>query len=289
MIDSDTRLCCLIGHPVGHSVSPQMHNAAFKALGLNYIYLAFDVGAEDLETAVLGLKALGAAGFNVTIPHKISVMKFLDEVDESARAVGAVNTVVNAGGVLRGFNTDVYGVREALKIAKPSRSEPALVIGAGGAARASIAALLNLGFQEIIIANRTLERARELARWIREMGQSAIACGLEEGRMRARRCSVIINATPIGMHPNISETPIESDDIPGGAIVLDLVYNPLKTRLLEEAERAGAKPISGIEVLVYQGAYAFRLWTGREAPVEVMRAAAIKALKRGGSDEDCQG
>jgi len=279
LIDSATRLCCLIGHPVEHSVSPQMHNSAFRSLGLNYVYLAFDVVEDALEIAVKGLKALRAVGFNVTIPHKIRVMRLLDELDESAERAGAVNTVVNERGALKGYNTDVYGIERALRRFRLSSSEQAMIIGAGGAARASIIALLNLGFEKILIANRTLKKAQSLADWIKSMGFSADACSLEEGRRRAEGCKLVVNATPIGMHPNVDETPLSRDEIPSDSIILDLVYNPPRTKLLEEAEKAGARVVSGIEVLVYQGAESFKLWTGREAPIEVMREAALKALQ----------
>ena len=279
MIDSETRLCCLIGHPVRHSVSPQMHNAAFKALDLNYIYLAFDVEEGLLADAVKGLKAIGARGFNVTIPHKILVMRFLDELDETAEKTGAVNVVVNDEGVLRGYNTDVHGIERALREAGLTGVDAAIVFGAGGAARAAVTALLDLEARKLIIANRTLARAEELARWIKEAGCISEACGLREGRGKARECEVIVNATPLGMYPRIDEAVLDSGDIPGGAVVLDLVYNPPRTRLLEEAERAGAKPVSGVDVLVYQGAYAFRLWTGVDPPIELMRRAAVEALE----------
>ena len=279
MIDSETRLCCLIGHPVRHSVSPQMHNAAFRALDLNYVYLAFDVEEGSLADAVKGLKAIGARGFNVTIPHKISVMRFLDELDETAEKTGAVNVVVNDEGVLRGYNTDVYGIERALREAGLTEVDAAIVFGAGGAARAAVAALLDLEARKLIIANRTLARAEELARWIEKAGCISEACGLRDGRNRARECEVIVNATPIGMYPRIDEAVLDSGGIPGGAVVLDLVYNPPRTRLLEEAERAGAKPVSGVDVLVYQGAYAFRLWTGADPPIELMKRAAVEALE----------
>jgi len=281
LINASTRLCCLIGHPVAHSVSPQMHNTAFKKLGLNYVYLAFDVVNELLEFAVKGLKALGAAGFNVTIPHKVRIMKILDDLDKSAKKAGAVNTVVNEDGRLRGYNTDVHGIMETLRRLRLPGSEQAMIIGAGGAARASAIALLDLGFEKILIANRTLQRAKELADWIKGMGFSAEACSLEEGRRRAEECRLIVNATPIGMHPNVDESPLSRDEIPSGSIILDLVYNPPKTRLLEDAEKAGAKAISGVDVLVYQGAEAFKLWTGREAPIEAMREAVLRALEQG--------
>jgi len=287
LINSSTGLCCLIGHPVKHSVSPQMHNAAFKELGLNYVYLAFDVKEEELEDAVKGLKTLGVAGFNVTIPHKIRIMQLLNKLDPSAERAGAVNTVVNREEVLWGYNTDVYGIVKSLERYQLPRYEKALVIGAGGAAKASIAALVDLGFKKIMIANRTVEKARKLIDWVESMGGSAEACSLEEGRRRAGGCGLIINATPIGMHPNVNGSPLTREEIPGGAIILDLVYNPLKTRLLEEAEEAGARTIPGVEVLVHQGAEAFKLWTGKDPPIKVMKEAVLKALGVGTWDEGC--
>jgi len=258
-----------------------MHNTAFRELGLNYVYLAFDVKEEELEDAVKGLRTLGVAGFNITIPHKIRIMQLLNKLDPSAERAGAVNTVVNERGALKGYNTDVYGIERALRRFRLPSSEQAMIIGAGGAARASIIALLNLGFEKILIANRTLKKAQSLADWIKSMGFSADACSLEEGRRRAEGCKLVVNATPIGMHPNVDETPLSRDEIPSDSIILDLVYNPPRTKLLEEAEKAGARVISGIEVLVYQGAEAFKLWTGREAPIEIMREAALRALQEG--------
>jgi shikimate dehydrogenase len=279
LIDASTRLCCLIGHPVGHSVSPQMHNAAFNALGLNYVYLAFDIPPEMLVDAVRGLRALCAAGFNVTIPHKVAVMKLLDELDPSAERTGAVNTVVNNHGALRGYNTDLHGIRRVLEGRDLPLSMPALVIGAGGAARAAVAALTDLGFRRILIANRTLERGLALVELARSLGTSAEALDLEEGRWRAIECGVVVNATPIGMYPDTGVTPLVAEEMRRGMIILDLVYNPPRTRLLEEAEKAGAVPISGLDVLVYQGAEAFRLWTNMDPPIEVMRRAVVKALE----------
>ena len=279
MINASTKLCCLIGCPVAHSVSPQMHNAAFKALGLNYVYLAFEVAVEDLEKAVRGLKAIGVAGFNVTIPHKINVMKYLDELDESAEETGAVNTVASEDGLLIGYNTDVYGVMKALEGFNLPKTKPALIIGAGGAARAAANALMKIGFNEIVIANRTIEKARQLADWIKSTGRKAHFHSLDRLGYIARGCGVIINATSIGMLPHANETLLTSKDIPENSIVLDLVYNPPKTKLLREAERAGAKIISGIEVLIHQGARAFELWTRCKAPIDVMRKAVLAALE----------
>ncbi len=278
LVNSTTRLCCLIGHPVAHSVSPQMHNAAFKALGLDYVYLAFDVEKNKLKTAVDGLRALGAAGFNVTIPHKVSIVEYLDGLDGKAEKAGTVNTVVLENDLFIGYNTDIYGIAKALEGFNLPEDKAALIIGAGGAARAAVIALLNLGFDEIILANRTVEKAYELSGWVRSMNRRASFCGLDRLGEAAGNCGLIVNATPIGMSPKTDETPLRSKDIPENAIVLDMVYNPLRTKLLKEAEKAGAKTIPGIEVLVHQGAEAFELWTGRKAPIEVMRKAALTAL-----------
>jgi len=279
-VDSSTRLCCLIGHPVKHSVSPQMHNAAFKELGLNCIYLVFDVLEESLGEAVNGLRSIGVLGFNVTIPHKIKIIKFLDELDDSAKLVKAVNTVIRGDDKLIGYNTDLYGVERVLREVDELNRDLGLIIGAGGAGRASAIALTNLGFSEIIIANRTFERASNLAEQIRELGFSAKPIPLTDLPRYASSANLIINATPLGMAPSlISETPLKRDHIKRDSIVLDLVYNPLRTRLLIEAERAGACTISGLKVLVAQGAEAFKLWTGIDPPIDVMYSAALKALR----------
>lgn len=279
-VDAGTRLCALIGHPVAHSVSPQMHNAAFRALGLDYIYLAFDVEPGQLARAVRGLRALGVAGFNVTIPHKVSVMRLLDGLDSSARDAGAVNTVAIGREGLIGYNTDVYGIENSLKTAEKLKPGRAMIIGAGGAARATAIALHRLGYKEVVIANRRLWRAAALARRLKTIGVKAKAVELGDAGKYSRSCAVIVNATPIGMWPEASGTPLKAREIPGDAVVLDLVYNPAKTILLEEAERAGAEAIPGITPLVEQGAKAFELWTGVEAPKDVMLRAAEEALGR---------
>lgn len=279
-IDSSTRLCCLIGHPVKHSVSPQMHNAAFKKLGLNCIYLVFDVLEESLGKAVNGLRSLKVLGFNVTIPHKIGIIRFLDEFDDSARLVGAVNTVVQKDGVLIGYNTDLYGIERVLGEVDELNRDLGLIIGAGGAGRASAIALTNLGFSEIIIANRTIKRASNLAKQIHDLGFSAKPIPLTDLSRYASSANLIINATPLGMAPDlIYETPLKRDHIRRDSIVLDLVYNPIKTRLLIEAEKAGAYVISGLKVLVAQGAKAFKLWTGIDPPIDIMYSAALKAIR----------
>lgn len=279
-ISAGTKLCGLLGHPVGHTVSPQMHNAAFNFLGLNYVYLAFDVDSGQLARAVRGLKALGALGFNVTIPHKVAIMRLLDKLDDTARDSGAVNTVVFRDDGAVGYNTDVYGVEETLRKVEELRLGRAMIVGAGGAARATATALIRLGFREMIIVNRRLWRAAALARRIRKKGMKVRSAELMDAGKYSRGCTLIVNATPIGMWPHVNGAPLSAREIPEKAVVLDLVYNPPLTRLLEEAEKAGAKAVGGLHPLVEQGAKAFELWTGVRAPREVMWKAAEEALRR---------
>ncbi len=281
MIDASTRLCGLIGNPVRHTVSPQMHNAAFRALKLNYVYLAFEVEAHRLGEAVKGLRSLGARGFNVTIPYKVEVMRFLDRLDPTAEKTGAVNTVV-IDDEMTGYNTDVVGVEAALREAGCRGNGQAMIIGAGGVARAAAYALRRLGYRDIIVANRTRERALRLAQLIEGLGGKPDVTPLEKAGEYSRRCEVIVNCTPLGMVPDTDSTPLRSKEIPGDSVVLDLVYNPLKTKLLREAERAGARTVDGLVVLVEQGAVAFKLWTGLEPPRDLMRREAERGL--GASD-----
>ncbi len=278
------RVFALIGHPVAHSVSPLMHNEAFGELGLNCCYLAFDVKVDDLAAAVKAIRALGLGGANITIPHKEGVLPYLDEVEEQAGLIGAVNTVVNREGRLIGYNTDAPGFLESLRA--DAGFDPAgsrvVILGAGGAARAVAYALALGGVESLGIFNRNPSRAEALAR---DISRSA-ACELETGdlqgialRRALARADLLVNATSAGMHPHTDEVPLpDPAALRPGLIVYDLVYNPRKTRLLLEAEARGCRVFNGIGMLVYQGALAFELWTGRKAPVAVMRVAAEKAL-----------
>ncbi|MEM3952735.1 MAG: shikimate dehydrogenase [Nitrososphaerota archaeon] len=265
-INSKTRLCCLIGHPVKHSISPNIHNTLFQKLNLNYVYLAFDIDPKDLRSTVRGFRAMNVLGFNVTIPHKINVIKY-------------VNTVVNRGGELVGYNTDIDGIINSLKDVEYDNCGRALVIGAGGAARAAIVALRNLGLEDIIVCNRRLWRAAALVRKFRNDHLKMKAISISEASRYSRNASIIINATPIGMWPNVDETPLNSHEISRNAVVLDLVYNPLKTKLIIEAEKAGAKTITGLKPLIEQAAKAFMLWTSIDPPRELMWSVAEKTLK----------
>lgn len=280
-IDSDTKLCCLLGHPIKHSISPQLHNSAFKHLGLNMVYLSFDVEPRYLSRAVRGLRSLGVVGFNVTTPHKVSIVKFLDVLDTTSREAGAVNTVVLENSRLKGYNTDVEGIRMSLLDSESNLEGRALVIGAGGAARAAIVALKLLGVREIIIANRRVWKAAALARKFKKDGLKIKSISLMEIKRYSKASSIIINATPVGMRPHQDETLLHSGDISSDSTVLDLVYNPLKTTLLKEAEKAGAKTINGLKPLIEQAAKAFQIWTRLEPPRGLLWRAAEEALKVG--------
>lgn len=284
MISGNTNICGLIGDPIGHSVSPVMHNAAFNKLGLDYIYLPFRVGAENLARAIDGVKALNIRGLNITIPHKVAVIPLLDELELLAEKTGAVNTIVNDKGHLKGYNTDAAGFLKALlERGVEPRGKKVVVLGAGGASRAISFTLAN-GGAEIVILNRKLEMdwAVELAGSISRFSiKEAEALELNDDNLSSalKAADILVNATSIGMSPDINRSPVPAGLLHPGLVVFDVVYNPLKTRLLAEAEAAGAETISGIEMLVWQGALAFELWTGAKAPIYIMKAEAIKALK----------
>lgn len=278
-----TKLCGIIGDPLEHTASPAMHNAAFRELGLDYLYAPFPVKEAELGKTVTGMKALNVRGFNVTLPHKVAIMRFLDKLDPLAENIGAVNTVVNKGGILTGYNTDATGFLQALK---ENGVEPAaknmVIIGAGGAARA-ISFILAQNEASLTILNQQSEFdwARELAFRLSRLFQKAKAVVLNDKNLASalKGADVLINATSVGMKPNQKESPVPAKLLKRGLVVFDIVYNPPKTKLLKEAEAAGAKTISGIDMLVWQGALAFEMWTGQKAPIELMKKEAIKALK----------
>lgn len=275
------KLFLLLGDPVEGSLSPAMHNAAFRALGLNCVYVALDVPARFLSDAISGIRAMDVAGFNVTIPHKISVMKFLDKLDQSASLPGAVNTVKNRRGKLIGFNTDGEGALRALEAKIGSiEGREVMLFGAGGAARA-IAFYLAKAGAKLTIANRTIARAEALASMINQkLGVEIRTVPLDRVKLAAtlNNADVLINATSVGMYPNVDQTIIPSSMMHRGLVVNDIVYKPLQTRLLREAKRAGAKTIDGLGMLVHQGALAFEIWTGRRPPIKVMEEAARREL-----------
>ncbi len=284
-VSGKTKICGLIGDPVEHTMSPAMHNAAFRKLGLDYLYVPFRVRREELDKAVEGIRALNIRGFNVTIPHKVAIIPRLDGLDPAAEKIGAVNTVVNDDGYLKGYNTDAAGfLRALLEQGVEPAGKSIVVLGAGGASRA-ISYVLAGRDASLTIVNRQLELAwaEELARLIsRDFGKEARALELSPGNLATalERADILINATSAGMSPNDDETPVPARFLKAGLVVFDIVYNPIKTRLLKEAEASGARTISGIDMLAWQGALAFEKWTGQPAPLDLMRQAAIKALEK---------
>jgi shikimate dehydrogenase len=279
-IPPGTELVALLGDPVAHSLSPRMHAAAFEALGLRWAYVALRVLPSDLPEAVRGLRALGFVGANVTVPHKEAAAELMDRLDEVARACGAVNTIVfGEGRRALGYNTDVAGVRRTLRYGNVKVSGlRAAVLGAGGAARAVCVALAQEGAAEVALFARRVERAEFLAGSMSTLfpGVQFEAHPLHQDALRRslQEAALLVNATPIGMHPDTDQSPIPSEEVLHDRMgVLDLVYNPSRTRLLRMAERAGARTLSGLWVLAFQGAVSFELWTGRPAPVEAMLRA----------------
>jgi shikimate dehydrogenase len=285
IITGKTRICGLIGDPVEHTVSPAMHNAAFKKLGLDFLYLPFRVKPEALGEAVAGLRALNIIGFNVTIPHKVAVIPLLDSLDPLAEKIGAVNTVVNKDGELRGDNTDGPGFLQALLgRGVEVGGKNTVLLGAGGAARA-IAYILAEEGANLTILNRQLEidQAEALARDIAEDFRQAagvMELGDENLKKALEKADMLVNATSVGMSPERDATPVPAHLLKSALVVFDIVYHPMKTRLLKEAEAAGARTINGVDMLAWQGALAFEKWTGQKAPLDLMRKEAMKALQK---------
>lgn len=276
------KLFALIGDPVEQSLSPAMHNAAFRALGLNCAYIALRVPKPMLADAIAGVRGLDVAGLNVTIPHKISIISLLDELDESANLVGAVNTVKNNRGKLIGFNTDGEGALRALEEKIGSvKGKEVVLLGAGGAARAIAFSLARAGAR-LTIANRTVPRAQALASAVEQkLSTNVKVASLNRAELikALKNVDVLINATSVGMHPKIDKTLVRANMMRRGLVVYDIVYKPLRTKLLRAARRAGGKTIDGLGMLVHQGALAFEIWTGKRAPIKIMKAAAKRELR----------
>ncbi len=273
------KLYGLLGHPVGHSMSPIMHNDQFSFLGLDCYYHAFDVHPEELENAVKGIRALGLSGFNVTIPHKVEIMKYLDEIDEEALQIGAVNTVVNREGKLCGYNTDGKGFAVSLQnIAGPDfLNKKMLIIGAGGAARGIFVTLARKGAIAIDIANRTLEKAEQL---ISDNPYPIQSCSrsIKEAEENLQEYQIIINTTSVGMSPKIEELPLQLSNMKPGTILSDIIYNPLETKWLKDGKTLGALTQNGVGMFVGQGALAFEMWTKEKPDFSRMEQIVMKQL-----------
>jgi shikimate dehydrogenase len=267
-INGTTRVYGLLGRPVAHSLSPAMHNAAFRELGLNVVYVAFEVA--DLAQAVAGLRGLAIPGVSVTIPFKEEIIPMLDELEPKAAKIGAVNTVVNRDGILTGHNTDWLGALAALEEKTEITGQHVLILGAGGAARAIAFAILEKGGQ-VAVTDVDRDKALALSRklWVEVVAPDYL------GEYPAE---VLINATPVGMEPKSGDIPLDPALLGNFRVVMDIVYKPLETRLLQEARTRGCQVIDGLRMLIHQGAAQFELWTGKPAPLEVMARAAYASI-----------
>lgn len=280
VISGRTRLCGVLGYPLEHTLSPRMHNAAFAALGLDWVYLPWPVVPERLGEALRGLRALANfAGANLTVPHKEAVIPHLDELTEEARAVGAVNTIVCAGDRLTGHTTDGAGLLAALAEAADFRPGGAsvVIVGAGGAGRSAAFALAAAGVRQVTILNRSEARARALAADVARAahGGKVLAYQLLNTPSTAQilgGADLVVNATPLGMRPG-DPSPVDLALCRPAAVAYDMVYNPPETPFLRQARSRGLRAANGLGMLLYQGATAFALWTGRAAPVDAMRGA----------------
>ncbi len=285
LLSGTTKLLGVIGYPIAHSLSPAMHNAALAQLGLDYVYLPLPVKPEDLEVAIAGFAAIGVQGFNVTIPHKQAVMALMSDISAIAQAVGAVNTVSWTEQGWVGTNTDVAGFIAPLQPLSTNWSQStALVLGNGGSARAVVAGCAQLGFGQVQVAGRNAEK---LAAFLHSWSASSIAVNLsvhpwDDLPALLPSADLLVNTTPLGMHPHVERSPLTASDLEllkRGAIAYDLIYTPDPTRFLQLAQASGAVAISGLEMLVQQGAAALEGWMQQPAPVEVMREALLDRLR----------
>lgn len=275
-----THIFGVIGNPIAHSLSPVMHEAAFKELKLDARYIPYQVESDKVGEAVQGIRGLGLSGVNVTIPHKEAVIEYLDELDPLAAKLGAVNTIVHdrKNDKLIGYNTDGEGFYRSLvpELRKPLQDNLILIIGAGGAARGVAITLAQKGVKQITIANRTKEKAEKLAA---DCGGNTRAMSLNGVQAKLTEFDVVVNCTSIGMSPNVGQMPMSLETLSRDTLVSDLIYNPNKTRFLSEAEKKSARTLNGMGMFIQQGAIAFELWTGLQAPVTIMRRAVLEKLK----------
>ena len=280
-ISGHTRVLCVIGYPIEHSMSPIMHNAVIRELKLNYIYLAFKVSPNNLNLAVKGFRAFNIKGINVTLPFKQKIMNYLDDIDPIAQKIGAVNAIKNDNGNLSGRNTDAEAAKNALINAGYTTSgKNLLILGAGGAARA-LTYILAEDINKIIIANRTEKRAIKLAKELKknfsikvEGKRNTISVLKEE----SKKADILINTTPVGMYPSVEKSPIPAEFLHKDLIVYDIVYNPLETKLMKDATKIGCNTIGGLDMLVNQGALAFEWWTNKKPNIDLMKNKIIEFL-----------
>ncbi|MFN7526497.1 MAG: shikimate dehydrogenase [Dolichospermum sp.] len=281
MITGKTKILGVIGHPIEHSLSPLMHNAALTKLGLDYVYLPFPVAPENLTTAIAGFASIGVVGFSITIPHKQAILPFLSEISPIAQAIGAVNTVVNKGNKWLGTNTDVEGFIAPLQTTyhQDWSQKKAVILGNGGAARAVVAGCIQLGLAEIHVVGRNLQKLQVFEQ---SWQNSPFADKFQvhewtELPNLLHQANLLVNTTPIGMYPHVEQSPLSSQEmsyLPGDAIAYDLIYIPKPTKFLHLAQKQGIVTIDGLEMLVQQGAAALKIWLQKETvPVTQMRQA----------------
>lgn len=284
MISGTTKLLGVIGHPIGHSLSPVMHNAAIAQLGVNYVYLPFPVAPEQLAQAIAGFQAIGLQGFNVTIPHKQAIMPLLNEISDTAQAIGAVNTVCWTEQGWWGTNTDVTGFMAPLKaMSRDWNGAITLVLGNGGSARAIVAGCAQLGCAEIHVVGRNPDKLKQFhTSWQRSISDRLSIHLWEKLPTLLSQANLIVNTTPIGMHPHHHEMPLSEAEmqlIQPGTIVYDLIYTPRPTQFLQMAQARGAIAFDGLEMLVQQGAAALELWLQQPIPVDTMRRSLLERLE----------
>ena len=268
-----TKTFAVIGDPIDHSLSPTIHNAAFKELEMDCTFIAYRIAKDELEEGIEALKKIQIAGFNVTIPHKIQMMKYLDKTDESCSIIGAVNTVVNEGGHLRGYNTDMDGFLEPIKKRQFNVSgKKILLLGAGGAARAIVSGFAKESAQSVTIANRTIDKAIELSKFSKKLGLESNTIPLESINAPSEY-DIIVNATSIGL--NGEPSPVSFENIKPNTIVYDIVYRPMNTEFIKQAKKNNATVIYGYEMLLGQATRAFEIWHKTEAPYNAMKRALL--------------
>ncbi len=273
MITGKTKIVGLFGYPVEHTLSPYMHNAAFELLGLDYCYIPFNVHPDNLRTAAAAIKILNIGGVNITIPHKEAIIPYLDELDREAELIGAVNTILNKDGKLIGYNTDGKGFVKSLKEKSGivPKGKSVIIIGAGGAARAIAFSLALEGAEKLLINDIVGEKAKELSCAV-STKTSTEAIYIKDLKEGIGEVDILINATPLGMRKE-DPLPVLPELLSQGLFVYDIVYNPPETSLLKEAKKRGAKTLGGLGMLLHQGMLSFKIWTGKEPPIDVMRKA----------------
>ncbi|KZZ86005.1 shikimate dehydrogenase [Bacillus sp. SJS] len=269
----------IIGCPVGHSMSPEIHNRSFSDQKLDAVYHRFHVEKDQLGAAINGMRALGIKGVNVTIPHKENVLAYLDHVDKTATEMGAVNTIVNRNGVLTGYNTDGPGYLESIKpyLASPLSEMNCLIIGAGGAARGIYTALAHAQTGRIDLANRTKEKAEAIIREC-DLSVPGRPLSLEEAEYHLGEYQLVIQTTSIGMAPKLNDQPISLENITEGTLVSDIIYNPVKTAFMKDAEQRGCRTVTGVGMFIYQAALSFRYWTGIMPDIQIMESVVMEKL-----------